>query len=757
MDVDFKLNIIGLGVKRVYWARLCRLLESLLNQDGIGLVFGYYNRKGLVGYRKYLEKRGQGEPDIIITSIDYFEDLDSLEQLIKENSALAKGGPPQVVFLEKDLNRFLTRLLKNQPAIRFSFKHLGELEIHDPNIFSFSDEEKLLLQINPRPELILSAQSRPALSGRGDVLFYPLRSIEDISWQQEVYTTDDFIKQQLEQLSIVSNRKLVKGVLKVGEKVYLSSGLQLSELNAITFNYLHIDHLISYRQIKKRSPNFEIFLQKFRELVKSRCCRIFGEHMREDTSAIKSFTPITVCSDFPVISDIFCQILIADGYRQVITTELAIDQTERLLLNLSDSGEDHNASLFSRDLVLETKIFDIPGFAKVTRKHSSQSPDGDVEIEGIRLKKSQLIKKLNKLGDQLKNLSGSKLLADQEKYMNMLASRKLEIVTVLLEMASIWDQKDEKQKRTYEENVLIFHEDQLQASSINNLLEGDGKRLFVDVTEKFSNLKTFVTVNTDILEPFLHEGFIFCYAASKSISVRKLQQFQNELSEKKYPDLVKGIENLKTEKSKLQSQLINLAYAEAWCMLKDSYQEQADLIFNSVRNAYQVIKRRRVSPDTIRSLCIFSSDAKRCQQVKNVLAHTFSHLKKSHFDEVLLPLNLATKVSDDEISGLKELSRNENIEEALIQEALTQNNVKRLSSYFKKALKELNLIRSDLLVIVQDLDLITFLVRMLRQSHESSLQIPILAVFSGPLQIEKMAELENQGVILVYHDPFFSK
>ncbi|NQU63366.1 MAG: hypothetical protein HQ517_03650, partial [SAR324 cluster bacterium] len=55
-----KLNIIGLGVKRILWARLCRLLQDLLEPDGIDLGLGYYNQKELAGYAEYLEKLGQG-------------------------------------------------------------------------------------------------------------------------------------------------------------------------------------------------------------------------------------------------------------------------------------------------------------------------------------------------------------------------------------------------------------------------------------------------------------------------------------------------------------------------------------------------------------------------------------------------------------------------------------------------------------------------------------------------------------------------
>ncbi|MFH2131866.1 MAG: hypothetical protein ABIK68_15945, partial [bacterium] len=511
MDVDFKLNVIGIGIKRILWARLSRLLQSLLNSDGIELVFGEYNRRGLDGYKNFLEKRGQGEPDIIITTLDYFQDLAPLEKLISENSTLDKGGPPRVIFLEKDLNRFLASIVKNQPAVRFHFKRFGELEIHDANVFSRSEDEQIFLEIDPLPDLRLSIAADAPLNGNQSVSLYPIQTIEEVTWQQRSFAIDAFIKEQLDHFSVTLNRKNARIILKTGAKAYISSGLQLSELNAVTFNYLHIDHLISYHQIKKRSPNFVVFLTKFREIVKSRCCRILNEQIRENTAAIKSLTPVTVCSDFPVINDIVFQILTRDGYQQVVTTEQTVNQADRLLLSLTDSCEETAAGPLSQNLKLDAKIFDIPGFPRVTLKLSSQLTRviEDIAIEEIQVERAQLIKKLKKLADQVKNLSGSKILADQEKYMNMLASRKLEIVTVLLEMATIWDEKDDKPKRTYEENVLIFHDDQLQGAAINNQLEGDGKRLFVDVNRKFANLKSFVTLNTDILEPFLHEGFIF--------------------------------------------------------------------------------------------------------------------------------------------------------------------------------------------------------------------------------------------------------
>jgi len=759
MDVEFKLNIIGLGIKRIMWARLCKLLEALLTPDGIRPVFGHYNRKGLGGYKKYLEKLDQGDPDIIVTSFEFFDDLHTLEQLINENSAFAKGGPPRVVFMEKDLNRFLINLLKDQPSVRLSFERYGELHIQDSSLFSPADEGHLFLEIDPISDIKLLEPTSAYLIKGENVLFYPVNAIESVEWQGKTYHAGDFVDAQLLRHSIKKGRGKTSLLVREGDSLFFCNGLPANELSGITFNYLHIDHVLSFNQLKKGNAEFDTFLIKFRELAKVRCCGAFGEHMREDPATIKSSVPVTICSDFPVINDIFRHILMVDGYQQVLTTEQAIDQTDRLLLSLIDSCEEQNSRAFNGAVLLEKEIFNIAGFAKVSRKQSAKPPDARevADIEVIQAERLQLIKKLKKLKDQIKNLSGSKILADQERYMNMLASRKLEILTVLLEMAAIWDEKDEKQKRTYEENVLIFHDDPLQASTINNKLEGDGKRLFVDVIKKFSSLKDFVTLNTDILEPFLHEGFIFCYAASKSISVRNLQQFQGELSEKKYPEIAKGIENLKTERSRLQSRLLDLAYLEAYQMLASSYRNQAQQVFNAAHNASQLIENRRFSQGIIQNICLFSFEDKRCKQVQQSLLHTFSHLKSTRIDQVVLPLNLATRIPSDEIMGIKELTDDENTQEALVQEALIQHNLKRLTAYCRKALKEIDSSSGDLLVLVHELDMISVLVRKLRQSGDRLKKIPVLAVFSGPLELKKMAELSGSGVMLAYHDSLFSK
>lgn len=758
MDVDLKLNIIGLGINRMLWARACKLLPNILATEGIIPVFGHYNRKELDGYKKYLEKLGQGDPDIIITSLGFYDDLSALETLINENSAFSQGGPPRIFFLEKDMDRFLVNLLEKQPSVRFDINPLGELHIQDPGLFIRPGEEPVRIEIDPPTEIEPVSGDEPLVTGEGNTVVYPLSSIAEVFWQDRRYTAADFVDEFLKQHPKTMNQKQAKLLLKEGEQFTISNGFSFHDLNTISFNYMEIDHVIFLDQLKKQTPAFDLFLTKFREIAKARCCSSFEGSVCENIDTIKAKTPITVCSDYPVINDIYHHVLEADGYQSVMTTEQVIDPSDRLLLSLTDTCEEPTVGVLNRDLILEKGIFNIAGFPKVTRKQSANPPDlGSYEgIEALHAERLQIIHKLKKLEDQIKNLSGSKILADQEKYMNMLAGRKLEILTVLLEMAVIWDENDDSQKRTYEENVLVFHDDPIQASTINSQLEGDGKRLFVDVNTKFSDLRAFVTLNTDILEPFLHEGFIFCYAASKSTSVRKLQQFQNELTDKTYPEITKGIENLKAERKRIQKRLIEMAYIEAYQMLKDSYLEQSDLIFTSARNAHRYFETRRFSPGNLKSICFFSSDAGRCEAIQNALSQVLEGVNPSHYDRILQPLILADSITESKSEGLGELAGNEDTKEALVQEAILQNNLKSLTNYVRRAIKEMSLISTDLLVLVHDLDVVTMLVRKMKQARRDFGKVPLLAVFSGPLNVKKMMELVDSGVLPVYYDSLFS-
>jgi len=758
MDVNLKLNIIGLGVGRILWTRLSRLFAELLAPEHIEARFGYYNNASPAGYRRYLDKRAQGDPDIIVTTFGLYSDLQILEQVASQNSAFSTAGPPRIFFLEKNIRRFLGDLLANQPSVRFDFRRFGELHVQDLDLFALPGEKTVRLEVVPAPEIMSYSEERALFIGGRNAAFCRLSAIREISWLDRSYTVPDFVEAVFSRHAPDGNRQPVKLLQKEDDSIFLTNGISLDELNAISFNYLQIDHVIAIDQLRKGTATLERFLAKAREIAKARCCRVFSANRMADEPRIKSLVPIVVGSDYPVINDVFRHVLTADGYQRVESADPLAETDGRLLLHLAETAEAPLENPLQQNLLLEREIFNIAGFPKVTRKRSARPPDltGYESVETIRTERMQVVRKLKKLEDQIKNLSGSRILADQERYMNMLAGRKLEIITVLLEMAEVWTESDEAPKRTYEENVLVFHDDPLQAATINNRLEGDGKRLFVDVTRKFGTLRDFVTLNTDMLEPFLHEGFIFCYAGAKAFSERKMQAFQEELADKTYPEIAKGIENLKTERSKLQKTLLDLAYLEAYQLLSSSYREQAALVYDAAKKALRYLEKRRFSTTSLKRICFFAAAEEHCHPVQRAVSGLLGGgLKSSGFDRILLPLQLATEVSAADADGLEEMAGSETANAALVREAVIQNNLRLLSSYLKKAVREFQAVSADLLVLIHDLDLIAMLVRMMRSSGGPLERLPLLAIFYGPLKMDRIAELIDQNVLPVYYDSLF--
>ncbi|MCP4752362.1 MAG: hypothetical protein GY866_15825 [Proteobacteria bacterium] len=517
---------------------------------------------------------------------------------------------------------------------------------------------------------------------------------------------------------------------------------------------ISIYHVLSERELKKRTADFESFLFKMREHSKYRLCQDFNDEMSKESATVKANTPITICTDYPVINMIFYNLLKKDGYEQVTTTDQRIDQSDRFLLNISSkSGDDE---LFCKNLLLETNVFDIPAFPKVTEGIYSQpvSSNESCETSEIQAERKRIIRKTHKLNDQIKNLSSSKALADQEKYMNLVAGRKLDILMALLDIAEIWDEQNHETTNLYEENVLIFYDDNLQATLLNKKLKGEGKKLFVDVAKEIDDLKMLMTLNTDYLEPFLHEGIIVCCTSSKTILVRKFQQFQLELSQKKHPELSEGINALRSEKRKCRDRLIELAYLEAWNQLKSFYLKNSDAILQSARKAKQAFDIRKSSRNRIRNLGVFSMDSEQCYAIETALTKVFSGFDHVRFHPVFADMELVTSLSKETMDSLEELHVGKNERATAIQKELARQNAQQLSLYFNHVLKKLSVISVDLLIVEHDFELLNLLIKNLRQRKSLYRYTPILAVFSGPIHEEKMIELAHQGVKILYRDRF---
>jgi hypothetical protein len=729
--VKLELRILGLGVKNLFWFQFCRQAALRLLRYSIGVEFRLIKRKGADTVERNLAAMADFKPDIIVTSMAVFENLGMLEKLILNPAIARLGSPPAVFLIADNVSATLEQFFIPIPSVHYYLKGFGKINIPDVDFIEFNHETPYRSAvIQPAP--ILEQEGGAPLHATHDRIgvFLPLTKVVTVHWNETRYEPSAFIRQWFTEQP--STQQPIKGFLLQPGQIQLSGGLSLSELLRIDTGRCWIHHLIGYRQVKAKSTAAEVFWLKLLEQSKRRALAGLEVHLTDNPAVIKSNLPLSIGCENLVFADIFQRILECNGYRLVTTSDRAVGSTPRLHLQLTESEIGNESTELTLPITFNKIIFDIPGLPKVKQEMIRQMTiDTEKQaIDAIRQERGQIIKKIDRIDSQIKNLSSSKILADQERYMNLLASRKLEIVNALMEMASTWNEHHDQVIRTFEEDVLIFHDGEMQASLINNSLEGDGRRLFVDVIEYCEDMRSFVTLNTDHCEPFLHEGMILISHSARSVLIQTLHQFQQELANKKYPEINKGIDRLQHEKRHNLQRMIQLAAQEVWQMLLQTYQENAAKLFQTARQAKPTIDAQRMTIVQAETICLLAPAREAVNRLRSALQPWLSAARRPEIHAVCEPLPSALAEPDAEPD-----------EKVMIHA---------LSDYLDRILLQLSLIATDLLIIEHDLPLLGLLAKILRQPTSRYRLTPIVAVFTDHLQTAVIEDLIIAGVKPVY-------
>lgn len=748
-----KIKILSLGIPRLFWTKFSHLIKTEIRQVSIVLEFIYVGKKFTRFKEICAETIQLNTPDIIFTSLALFKNLGELECIITESSQTVQNFRPEIYLIENKLEKTLKSALNDDAQIQFNFANYGNLLIQDTEIIApFSSDFDTVFEIDPAPMLNADSNTYRYLNKEKTAWIVSPDDISNMIWHGRTYALDDFME-TFPHLTTHNKRTNGQPVFLVSQKkVYLSYGLQLRDLIEIKTDSISIQHILSFIQIKKGSPNFNAFLFKLNEQIKYQLSEKLFRANQENCTCIKASIPVTICTDYPIISKIFWHILRNDGYNQVLTADQTLDQSERFLVNISKEPADD--SIFNKNIIIEESIFDIPGFPQVTLDVVLRPPaaDDSSDCEEMKSRRKQLLLQVKKLSDQIKNLSSSKILADQEKYTNSLAGRKLEIVTVLLDTADIWSENSDDLIKTYEENVLVFYDDQIQASIINKLIHGDGRRIFWDISDNMGNLKSFVRLNTDLFEPFLHDGIILCCASTKNILLRKIQQFQHDLSQKKYPDVSDAIIKLKSEKQSFQKQLIKLAYQECWFELNKFYQENAEQIYQAACEAKQHLTEINMSHEKISNICIASISSQSCETIESAIRNAYEDLNSVNYHHIHAKLELASSIPEETLALLKRGDTSDEDKKIAERQILAQINAKKISKFLNEVSNRVNEISFEMVVIEHDIDLVYLLIEELLNANPRFKSIPVVALFSGSVNPERMTELSCKGVKLIYRN-----
>ncbi len=725
-----KLNVLGLGVDRFFWKKFTDQLQEVISEDQIEFCFDLVKFKWSKFKEIGLDYMNRFKPDFIFTSSGLFKNQQDFDSFFQSYQPSELVDYPNLVLIERKPHQFFKQYLNVHGYSEFTFRQYPGFRVGKSDWFSDGRLTTPLVEIKPLPEI--PVDNNELFSDRdGQLGFVLLSDMKSVTWQSRNYKTKEFCSELAQHLQDQNDIKKYKGVLFYNNKAFLSPGFYLRDLVRIETDYMPIDHVIGYREARIMGLDYQVLIQKVVELAKFRSSLHFNESYYGEQGTIKSIIPITVAATSPVICSIYGQILIFEGYQKTVTADLAVDSADRFLINLI--GKDESQKPFSHPINLSEEVIQFEG----TESLGEEAPLTELEYEDlkdsikIKKQKTRIEKQLAKLSDQHKVLTSSKIQADKNRYMDMISRTRLELLKNLLEISEIWNEQNCDVAVGSRENVLILYDEEAQAGLIDKQLEHNNRKQFLNAFNKMDSLEALVKLNTDDIEPFLHDGVVICCMTTKALLLRRFRQFEQELAEKKYAPLGEAMERVELEISGNRKRLQRLVFLELCAVVKKNYDDTSPDLFLAAQNYFKKIEKKRYAVNSNGRICIIAEDSEHCHRIKKAVLSTFANFDSVEFHMVCPELDLGTP-ADLEVSG----------------------SALQLSLYFKSVAADLGLQDFDIFVLEGDLMLQSVLVKLLRQAGSKYANTPVVLLASGIFNYDIIKDLSQQRVKVIYQDPY---
>jgi len=748
------INILGLGLDQFFWKKFCFSLEDMFAKDQIDVKFDHIKFKWSRFKENSLNKLADIRPDFIFTTLDIFKNFVDFESFFQTYLSKDLIDYPYLFLIERKPHKVINSYIKTYPYQEIEFRRLNRIQIKSADWFA-EDQVTLLTEIAPTPHITFSAQEC-CLNKEDQVCFAPWSAVESISWNGLDLKPKSLCERIGQETGSKIRFKDYKGCLSYKGKFYLSPGLYFRDIIRLETDNIPIDHVIGYRQVKQKGIDYKTVLFKIKELARSRCSLYLNDNLYQSASIIKANTPITVTSDYPPLHEAFKRILLKNGFSSTITADQLADSADRFLIGIRSDNDQETP--FSFTVNLKDNDLDI----RTINRISEVDPDflvlEEESFDLLRINKqnSQTQAQLQKLEDQLKALSNSKALDDQQRYMDMIAGNKMDILKNLVEISETWNEQDCDVAVARNENVLIVFDSVKQAETIDQQLGDTNNKTFLNITKQVNSLESLVKLDIECLEIFLHDGIIICSVTTKALLQRKFKEFEDELSLKQYPPLGEAIDNLRNQISNCEKRLKNLSFLAFYAELNKVYERVADDLFASVQAYYRDLEFKRYSSDKIKKICMISEDEKSCNRIQRALESTFMDTDKVEFCRIHKTPKFAYSLPI-EINENEEVEDNKtdlDFEEKDVLSKLAGYNARQLSQYFQSIWNEIGFQDFNLFVINGDSEIVRILISHLKQEKSKYKETPIIQLASGKFNIQQMIELTKDGVKVLYQDQY---
>ncbi len=737
-----KLRLLGLGLDSVLWKRLNQHLVRMFRNDEIELEFQLIKYKWSKFKDKSLKNLEEFNPDFIFTSSELFKGIEEMESFFQLYQPKDIIDYPGLILVEHKPERFTREYFKAHPYSEIQFRQFPRLRITDPDLIFFDSLEITPSEINPLPEIHFKEDKEIFLDREKLIGFSPWKDIATLYWKDKHYTPYQFCQLFDRTYESDSSTKHSKGILFDCGRMYISPGFFLRDIAKLETSNLPIVHLISYQQVKKHYLDLESLCFKLLETAKHRCSLKFNENYLQDEAAIKSHVPVTISSDSTLACSVFNQLMQEDGYARTVTADQADDLANRFLVSLNSEPVENTP--FTYSIILEK----MPRDAVNSDIASDNECLSQLEMEDIadpvmlHKRSNQVTKRLKKLNDQMKVLAGSKVESDKNRYIDMLSHNKMELIHNLLEISETWDEYSCDVAVARQESVLVLYDDENQAAAIEEQLQRNERKTLLNVSQRFSNFESLVNLNIGPLEPFLHDGVVICCRTTKAILIRKFQQFEKELSQRKYPPLDKAILNLESEISKCEDKARRLKILNYSSYLRELYLENKKALFSAVKNYFKEVEKTRYLIKNKGAIYIISDEEDNCEKIAAAVKMTYGESGAVVVKQVFTELNLF----------FGDLGDRGGSDEESYQSDLIDMNVNELSRFYRDVAQSIGLNDVEIFFLAGEPQLNQLLIEFLRQKGSKYINTPIVLLASGIFNYQLMNGLSREGVKVLYQD-----
>ena len=730
------------------------MLNGRLSKTGLAIASRSVGKIGFGFLKRCSAEMAKFKPDIVFVAKGAHEILQGSD--LMRSIGTENGSTPPLLYLTAPCAvESFAELLGSKQVTRVVISNLGVVDrLGAEHFVTVQGAERLYHVIDPVPKFefreLPADQRNCRLIGKKDIF--------SVLWKNSRFDPDDFFALQTDYLNIAERLRAHETTVYLQEdQTLFVGGILLRDIVQFRLHGVPIEQIVDQETIFSCRETRDSFWDRFCQSLYSRQNRQYLSRSSSKPEAVKRHIPVQVRSPHLSVRKIFASLLEANGFHKASFQPeragkrgLRLDLTQRAA-TVSRDGE---INFFIPLPKLLSQGWNFRALDRFASRYGID-PAKIGRPSNIEKRKRALHGKIRKEKTRIKIADGSGKLKNRESYRNFMALRKLDILAAILENAIVWDEKKNESASFDEDYALVFYDDYSQGKAISRQLLGIRKQtLFINISNKLNELHKIADIDTDRIEPFLYSGLVVCSVTSKIILSRNFRLYRYRLMQES-EETLSDEERLANRKlAALTLELTELSYIDLYQTSENIYHSCKGRMMEAIKEGDKHNQYGKCKADSVQRVALATREKEIGRMVGSAVKDIFRENFGKSIDIRLVWADLALRIKPNEEDG----SQSEEViddpvqkEKVALQNLACQNAIA-LSTFFHRIVYQVKHCEADLLIVAYEAEIISVLIRMIRQELPLLAAVPIVAVVMGESVREDLDELLELGIGIVSLD-----